>query len=312
MKKIPKIALTIGDPAGIGPEIAVKIASNQKIKEIANIIIYGAKNIIETASAKFANNQQFQIVNTDDLKFENIILGKADAMCGKSAYKTIIQATKDTINQNVDAVVTAPMCKYSVNLANITFTGHTELIAKLCETANYAMMQSSGNLRVAFVTTHIPLNNVIDNISVERIVNVTNLLHNVIKKEGIKNPKIAIAAINPHAGEYGYMGNEDEKIVKVAIAELARNKINIEGPFPSDTLFIEKIRTQFDGIVSMYHDQGHIPFKMLAFDTGVNSSLGLPIIRTSVDHGTAFDIAWKGTANTSSLYAAVITAIKRI
>ncbi len=312
MKSLPKIALTIGDVAGVGPEIAVKIAANRILKEKVKIILYGPNQIINMASAKFANNEKFTICDTGNLDFSNVIIGQANAKCGEFAYKTVIQATNDTINGKVDAIVTAPMCKASVNLANIPFTGHTELIAQLCKTANYAMMQSSGDLRVIFVTTHIPLKNVSESISTQRIIDVTNLLNNIIIKEGISSPKIAIAAINPHAGEDGYMGDEDEQIVKPAIAELAKNNIIVEGPFPSDTLFIDETRKQFDGIVSMYHDQGHIPFKMLAFDNGVNSTLGLPIIRTSVDHGTAFNLAWQGIASTNSLYAAIELALKRI
>jgi 4-hydroxythreonine-4-phosphate dehydrogenase len=173
------------------------------------------------------------------------------------------------------------------------------------------MMQSAGNLRVAFVTTHIPLREVPDAVTGERIKEVANLLSDAIKAEGIASPKIAAAALNPHAGENGYMGSEDENIVKPALDNLRKSGMNIAGPFPPDTLFIESIRSKYDGILSMYHDQGHIPFKMLAFDRGVNSTLGLPIIRTSVDHGTAFEIAWQGVADTGSLFAAIRLASVR-
>jgi 4-hydroxythreonine-4-phosphate dehydrogenase len=173
------------------------------------------------------------------------------------------------------------------------------------------MMQSAGNLRVAFVTTHIPLSAVSDAVSVERITEVAGLLEDAVRAEGIEAPKLAAAAINPHAGENGYMGLEDENIVKPALEELRGKGMDIDGPFPPDTLFIKETRERYDGILSMYHDQGHIPFKMLAFDCGVNSTLGLPIIRTSVDHGTAFEIAWRGCADTGSLYEAVKLAVKR-
>ena len=310
MRKI-KIALTIGDSTGIGPEIAVKVASNQEIIDMADIILYGSPNIIEEASARYANNKKFAVVATGDLKFKDLTIGELSAESGKVAYDTIVKATKDTIAKKVDAIVTCPANKAAINLAKIPFTGHTELIAELAGVEEFVMMQSSGNLRVVFVTTHIPLADVAKSITEEKIIKVTELLNDTIISEGIQNPKIAVAAINPHAGEDGFMGQEDEIITKLAIAKLAEKGLNISGPFPSDTLFIKDTLDKFDGIVSMYHDQGHIPFKMLAFDKGVNSTLGLPILRTSVDHGTAFNIAWQGIADTGSLTAAIKLAIKR-
>ncbi|MDD3117735.1 MAG: 4-hydroxythreonine-4-phosphate dehydrogenase PdxA, partial [Victivallales bacterium] len=220
-------------------------------------------------------------------------------------------ATRDALALRVNAVVTMPMNKASVNLAGVKFTGHTELIAAMCGVKNYAMMQSSGHLRVAFVTTHIPLAEVSRYATFARIVEVTHLLEAVCRAEGVSRPRLAAAAINPHAGENGFMGREDEETVKPALAALRREGIDIAGPFPPDTLFLADTRQRFDGIVSMYHDQGHIPFKMLAFATGVNSTLGLPIIRTSPDHGTAFEIAWQGQADPRSVFAAVRVAALR-
>ena len=306
MKQKPNIALTMGDPAGIGPELAVRAASDPEIAKFANIHIYGCLNIINEAVARFAKKDfSLQFIPTGHMKFSEVPVGKADAKCGIEAKNAVEIATKDTIAGKMDAIVTTPMNKASVNLAGIDFTGHTEFIAKLCHCSSFAMMQSSGNLRVAFVTTHIPLSEVSQAVTEERIIEVTNLLNDMIKREGIAKPKIAAAAINPHAGEDGYMGKEDEQIVKPALGKLRNSQIDIDGPFPPDTLFISEIRKKYDGILSMYHDQGHIPFKMLAFDKGVNSTLGLPIIRTSVDHGTAFNIAWQGIADTGSLYAAI-------
>jgi len=311
MNGIPRIALTMGDPAGIGPEIAVRTALLPKFRDNAEIIIYGCPEIIKAASEKFTGGKYPSIHPTGEMKLGNVPVGKEDPSCGLAAMDAVIAATRDALAGKVDAIVTCPMNKASVNLAGIKFTGHTELIAELCNCQNYAMMQSAGNLRVAFVTTHIPLKDVAAAITAERIIEVTELLNNVIKTEGIAQPLLAAAAINPHAGENGYMGSEDEEVVKPALRLLRNRGINIEGPFPPDTLFIENIRTRFDGILSMYHDQGHIPFKMLAFDRGVNSTLGLPVIRTSVDHGTAFEIAWKGIADTGSLEAALSLAIVR-
>ena len=307
----PKIALTMGDPAGIGSELAVKAATDAKLAEIMDIVLYGSPDILKTASAKFTKNKPLKIVPTGSLKFEQVTKGQISPKCGLEAYDTIVKATKDTLAGKVDAIVTAPVCKASINMAGISFTGHTELIAELCKTANFAMMQSSGKLRIIFVTTHIPVSKISSAITKKRIVEVAILLRDAILQEGVKNPLIAIAGLNPHAGENGFMGNEEIRTIIPAIEILKEMGISVQGPYPSDTLFIKGTLSMFDGIVSMYHDQGHIPFKMIAFDRGVNSTLGLPIIRTSVDHGTAFEIAWKGIADTGSLFAALRLATKR-
>jgi len=310
-----KIALTIGDPAGIGPEIAVRTASDPEFANIADITLYGSQNIIDKAAefANIAKPYSFAINPTGALKFSDITIASTNAKCGIESRNGVISATKDAIAGEVDAIVTAPMNKASVNLAEIPFTGHTELIAELCNVSNddFVMMQSSDNLRVVFVTTHIPISQVASSITKEKIIKTANLLKNAIIAEGIENPLIAISAINPHAGEDGFMGHEDEEVTKPAIKNLITAGVKVEGPFPPDTLFIKETLDRFDGIVAMYHDQGHIPFKMLAFDRGVNSTLGLPIIRTSVDHGTAFDIAWKQHADTGSLKAAIKLAVQR-
>jgi len=310
MKKI-RIALTMGDPAGIGPEIAVKAAADKELGSLADIILYGCPDIINEAAKRFAPDAKLDIKEVCDLQFSEVPIAKVDAACGLAAHNAVIVATHDALTGDVDAIVTAPINKASVNSAGIPFTGHTELIAELCKCNNFAMMQSAGNLRVAFVTTHIPLSAVAEAITEERIIEVARLLEKAIKPEGIDSPKLAAAAINPHAGENGYMGIQDEEVVKPALEKLRADGMNIDGPFPPDTLFIESTRKRYDGILSMYHDQGHIPFKMLAFDRGVNSTLGLPIIRTSVDHGTAFEIAWQGIADTGSLFAAIKLAVTR-
>ena len=303
----------MGDPAGIGPEIAVRLAhavADGKVSP-AEIVLYGAPDVIDEAVRRFAPGSGPLTVPCSDLKFSQIHPGILDARCGLAALECFRTATLDAIAGKVDAIVTCPINKAAVNLAGIPFSGHTELLASLCGVRDFVMMQSAGDLRVVFVTTHIALAQVPSAVTADRIATVTHLLRDAIVAEGIAHPKIAVAALNPHAGENGNMGREDEDVVKPAVRALAAEGFNIQGPFPPDTLFIESIRTQFDGIVSMYHDQGHIPFKMLAFDRGVNSTLGLPVIRTSVDHGTAFEIAWKGAANIGSLTAAFELARKR-
>lgn len=308
---IPKIALTAGDPAGIGPELAVKTAASPEWNNRARFVIYGEVTVLEEAARRWSDGKVTEIRSAGSLPFGSFELGRADGRCGKIAYDGLTMAVRDALSGEVDAIVTAPMNKYAVNLAGIPFTGHTERIAELCGCSNYVMMQSSGALRMVFVTCHIPLAEVPSRAVKSEIVRVTRLLDEAVRAEGIASPKLAMAAINPHAGENGCMGVEDERETKPAIAELRAAGIDVDGPFPPDTLFVESTRSRYDGLVTMYHDQGHIPFKMLAFDRGVNSTMGLPIIRTSVDHGTAFEIAWKGVADTGSLEAAIRTAIAR-
>lgn len=298
----------MGDPAGIGPELCVRAAALPEFSGI-KFVIYGGKTVIEEASRRFSNGMIPELCDTGSPK--ELVFAKNSAECGKAAYDALTAATLDALQGKVDAIVTAPMNKYSVNLTGIPFSGHTERIAELCQTPVFAMMQSSGKFRVAFVTTHIGICDVPSHVTVERIIDVGKMLRDVIKSEGIADPVIACAALNPHAGENGCMGKEDETVVKVAVAALNEMGIKVDGPIPPDVVFVEKFRSRYDGIISMYHDQGHIPFKMVAFDSGVNSTLGLPIIRTSPDHGTAFDIAWQGKADMGSFLAACRTAILR-
>ncbi len=306
-----RIAVSMGDPAGIGPELAVRAAADGKWRDQAQLVIYGDPEIIRETAHRFTPGFEPEIQATGSLSFSAVPQGVADAACGRAAYDAVVAATRDALAGRVAALVTAPMNKYAVNLAGIPFTGHTELIAEMCGVEDFAMMQSSGNLRVAFVTTHIALKAVPEQATFERIVRVGELLHEAVRAEGVAEPRLAAAAINPHAGENGCMGEEDERVVKPALLELRRWGAAIDGPFPPDTLFIARTLARYDGILSMYHDQGHIPFKMLAFDSGVNSTLGLPVIRTSPDHGTAFEIAWRGRADRGSFDAAVTLAIAR-
>ncbi len=309
-RNLPRLALTMGDPAGIGPELLAKAVADRRWHDRAELILYGDREVLETALARFAPGCTAEICACTAMT-ETWRLGEAQAACGRAAFETVTRATLDALAGRVEAIVTAPMNKYAVNLAGIPFTGHTELIAELCHVPEVVMMQSAGNLRVVFVTTHIGIAEVASQVTRERIDFVTRRLFDVCRAEGIAVPKLAAAALNPHAGEDGFMGREDEDTVKPALAALRRDGIDIAGPFPPDTLFIPGTLEKFDGIVSMYHDQGHIPFKMLAFDRGVNSTLGLPIIRTSPDHGTAFAIAGQGVADTGSFFAAIDAAIRR-
>jgi len=328
----PLLAVTMGDPSGVGPELVVKVATNPRVTDFSDLVIVGNASILQEAIRRFSPQAKLTVVDnwTDATKFshakneilcltinpavnfEAIKIGKESPLSGKIAYDCIVEATQAVIDGYASAIVTAPVNKAAINQAGIVgFSGHTELVAEMSNCTNFTMQQSSGKFHVSFVTTHIPLREVVKNITQDKIIANFKLLHQGLIDEGITNPKIAIAAINPHAGENGYMGDEDIKITTPAIKTLQDLGFRVEGPFPPDTLFIPEIREQFDGIVCMYHDQGHIPFKMIAFDTGVNSTLGLPIIRTSVDHGTAFNLAWQGIASEESLIQALILATKK-
>ena len=312
--RLPKIAFTMGDPAGIGPEIIVRMLEDHpEFAEKAELFIYGSPEVIRDAIGRFCKRPlpPFDPVEATGIKVSHLADGILSAECGLAAYETVVRAAKDAVAGKIDAMVTAPVNKAAVCLNGIPFSGHTELVAEICGTKDFAMMQSAGSLRIAFVTTHIALSKVPAACTFDRIVRTAGLLHDAVRAEGIPEPRIAIAAINPHAGENGNMGREDEDTVKPAVRRMNELGIHAEGPVPPDALFVQSVLRKYDGIVSMYHDQGHIPFKMLAFDRGVNSTLGLPIIRTSVDHGTVFNIAGQGIADFGSLAEAFRIALKR-
>jgi 4-hydroxythreonine-4-phosphate dehydrogenase len=301
----------MGDPAGVGPELCARAATAHEFKDV-EFRFYGTQGVLDEAFRRFgAGAPPPEAAFDSGLTFADVPVGKADARCGKSAYDALTAATEDVRSGECAALVTAPMNKYSVNLAGIPFTGHTERIAELCGCSDFAMLQSTGGLRVIFATTHIPISEVSKQLTKERIVLVSKLLYEAIKEEGIAAPRLAAAALNPHAGENGCMGHEERDTVIPALEELRAAGVAIDGPYPPDVMFIERIRSKYDGLVAMYHDQGHIPVKMLAFDSCVNSTLGIPIIRTSPDHGTAFDIAWQGRADTGSFFAAIRLALRR-
>ena len=315
-KRKCRIALSMGDPAGVGPELLARAAAEKKFAGECDFVLFGERSIIEEALRRYAPGIDISgvdiVESSNILNFADMKPGEPDALAGKAAFEAVKAAAESVIAGVNDAIVTAPVNKYSVNLSGIEFSGHTEMIAEMCKTDDFAMMQSSGRLHVAFVTTHIPIARVAESISVERILTVADMLVNALHSEGVENPRIAVMALNPHAGENGCMGSEDETVTKVAVAELQTRGIDAEGPVVPDVLFVPGRYEKYDGILSMYHDQGHIPFKMLAFDSGVNSTIGLPIIRCSPDHGSAFDIAWgRGTCGTGSFFAAIELAVKR-
>lgn len=321
------IGITMGDAAGIGPEIILNSFINKNIAS-SKIIIIGNYDVINkvrnllgikvklnkihnVSEAKFEKNT-LDIVHFNNIDINKLTPGKVQAMAGKAAFEYVKKSVELALNKEIDAVVTAPLNKESMHLAGYKFPGHTEIFAKYTKTQNYAMFLYSNKLKVIFVSTHMSLQNAICKLSTRRVEKVIQLAHDFMKKLGVKNPKIGVAGINPHAGEGGLFGKEELKYIFPAIISKKNEGINVEGPIPPDTIFIKGIKRIYNVIIAMYHDQGCIPFKLLAFNKGVNITVGIPIIRTSVDHGVAFDIAWKGRADNSSMIQAIRLASRLV
>ncbi|TDT62791.1 4-hydroxythreonine-4-phosphate dehydrogenase PdxA [Fonticella tunisiensis] len=315
------IGITMGDPAGVGPEVTLKaITSKHSFK--AQYVIYGSVKVIEyyrnllgielpvnkISRAGDYKGGRINVIDVVDIAMEDFEIGKVSPKCGDAAFRYVEAAVKDALEGDIRAVVTAPLNKEALHLGGHNFDGHTEIFAKLTNTSKYSMMLFGGPLKVIHVSTHTSLRNACDRVKKERVFDVINLANDTLKKMGIKEPRIAVAGLNPHAGESGIFGDEEIKEITPAIEMARENGINAEGPVPPDTVFLKAVKGKYDIVVVMYHDQGHIPVKLLGFDTGVNMTVGLPIIRTSVDHGTAFDIAGKGIADEKSMIEAMKTA----
>ncbi|OGW23264.1 MAG: 4-hydroxythreonine-4-phosphate dehydrogenase PdxA, partial [Nitrospirae bacterium GWB2_47_37] len=306
--KSKKIAITIGDPAGIGPEIVLKAIMSHEITGICEPVIVGDRAVIEEAIGKLglpAGIKDLELIDTSSIKDGNFQKNKPTAEGGRACASYIKKAVELALNKSVDAVVTAPISKEALKMAGFKWPGHTEMLAELTNTKDFAMMFYSEKLKVILVTIHTALSNVPDLIKKEKVLKTIILAKKSCDMLDIKNPLIAVSGLNPHAGESGIFGNEEIKEIAPAIEEAQNMGIPVSGPYPADTLFHRAYNGEFDIIVCMYHDQGLTPFKMIAFEKGVNMTVGLPIIRTSPDHGTACDIAWKGIANPSSIIEAI-------
>ncbi|MEO8680332.1 MAG: 4-hydroxythreonine-4-phosphate dehydrogenase PdxA [Vicinamibacterales bacterium] len=277
----PRVAITVGDPAGIGPEIAAKAAADPGVREICEPIIFAPPAI------------------------NGLRLGEVSGAAGQAAYDTIVRAVNAAKGGQVDAIATAPINKFAFSRAGLSWKGHTELIGHLCGTSRVAMMFYSVPLKVVLITVHVPLARVPGLITREAVEDTIALTHESLPQFGILKPRLAVAGLNPHAGEGGLLGSEEAEVLAPAVAASRARGIEVSGPFPADTIFVRAHRGEFDCVLACYHDQGLIPVKLLAFGHAVNVTLGLPIIRTSVDHGTAFDIAGKGVADPGSLIEAV-------
>ena len=335
----PIIAITMGDPAGIGAEIIVKALESKEFYEKVIPVVIGNKESLQDAINFIPSNLKINSVkkiknikgifgNIDLLNLDNIQLndfkyGEINKKAGKAAIEYIFESIKLVKDNKVDAVVTGPIHKEAINLAGYNYTGHTEIFAEKTNTKNYAMMLADKNMRVIHVSTHVSLKTACDLVKKERVKNVIQLADLAMKKLGVNEPKIGVAGLNPHAGEQGLFGTEELEEIEPAINEAKDEGINVEGPIAPDTIFSKVRGMQYDIAVVMYHDQGHIPMKVTSFEynnatgnwtsvSGVNATIGLPVIRTSVDHGTAFGKAGEGRANEESMKEAIEMAIRFI
>jgi 4-phospho-D-threonate 3-dehydrogenase / 4-phospho-D-erythronate 3-dehydrogenase len=302
------IAVTIGDPAGIGPEVVLKAVTSREVQGLANWIIVGDQAALEKtsetcevnpASLCAAFRPSMAIGNSDRYEF-----GQLSPVCGKAAVEYVKVATEMCLNNEAQAMVTAPLNKEAVTLSGMQFSGHTEYIAELCRADDSRMMLSNGKLSVVHVTTHISLRNAIE-ATTARILRTIELGNEGMNLLGCERPRIAMAGLNPHAGEHGLFGDEDAARIIPAIKAARAKGVLVDGPHAPDTIFLRAAQGEYDMVVAMYHDQGHIAMKLIDFQHTVNVSLGIPIIRTSVDHGTAFDIAGKNAADPENMIAAM-------
>ena len=277
----PRVAITVGDPSGIGPEVAAAAAGDPAVREVCDPILYGPP-----AGQSFPP-------------------GLLSADAGRAAYDAIVRATDDAMRGAVAAVATAPVNKEALRLAGLPWSGHTDLLAHLTRAPRVAMLFHSEPLRVVLATVHVPLVEVPLLLTRELMEDTIALTARELPRFGRPSPRIAVAGLNPHAGEHGLFGREEQTAIAPAIESARARGIDVAGPFPADTLFVRAVRGEFDVVVACYHDQGLIPIKLAAFGRAVNVTLGLPIVRPSVDHGTAFDIAGKGVADAGSMIEAV-------
>ncbi|MFS0639157.1 4-hydroxythreonine-4-phosphate dehydrogenase PdxA [Mesobacillus foraminis] len=324
----PVVGITMGDAAGVGPEIILKSLAYEEMYQISAPLVIGDSKILERAKS-YVNSElmiksvsaeeldqvsyQFGTVHCLDLNLlpSDLPVGQVSPDAGHAAFEYLRTAIELAKEQKIDAICTAPLNKEALQKGGHKYPGHTEILADLTDTEDFSMMLSAPNLKVIHVTTHVGIIDAVKMINPERVYHVIKLAHETLEKAGISSPKIAVCGINPHAGESGLFGygEEEEKVIP-GVEKAQAEGINAVGPLPADTLFFRAVRGDFDIVVAMYHDQGHGPVKVLGLDAGVNITVGLPIIRTSVDHGTAFDIAGKGIADEKSLMEAMRQAVE--
>lgn len=324
----PTVAITMGDPAGIGPEVVVRALADPAVRSLARYVVYGHNAALTLEADRLGldagwyrvahdSDRATRPIDEDVVVFdfpgfeEHVLVDRGPSRSGGLGSKAFVEtAIADALRppgdpRRVDAVVTAPIAKASWSMAGFRWPGHTELFAHRCKARRVGMMFVSPRMRVILATTHIPLLRLRDELTIGRVHDPIDLGHEACRELGIESPRIAVCGLNPHAGEQGLFGDEEERLIAPAIEAARRTGIDVHGPFPADTLFIRAAAGDWDLVVAMYHDQGLIPVKLLGWDKAVNWTVGLPIVRTSPDHGTAFDIAGRGRASPGSMIAAI-------
>lgn len=321
MSPPPIVAITLGDPAGTGPEIILKALAQPEVRALGRMLIVGDAATLDRAQTYTGTKLRLNavaapegarfdpdVLDVLDLKnvdLANLTVGKVSPMAGHAAYEYVKTAAELALAGRVGAIVTSALNKAALNAAGHHFDGHTGLLAEVCQAPGATMMLVADKLRVTHVSTHVSLRQAIDRVRPERILKVLQLTHDAVRRLGIDRPRLAVAGLNPHAGEGGLFGDEEEKYIAPAIAQARALGLDASGPWPGDTVFFRTLQGEFDGAVAMYHDQGHVAAKMLGIWRGVNVTLGLPIIRTSVEHGTDFTNAGTGRGDPRSLIEAI-------
>lgn len=323
----PRIGISIGDPSGIGPEIVLKSVADDEVRRLCLPVIVGDAAELKRQARALGFAYDYQILHETDFDsarfLDPVVLdtntlaepvkwGCLSASSGKAAIAAIETCVRLSLEGKLDAMTTAPINKESLKLAGSPFPGHTEMLTALCDSSRSLMCFFAGDLRVFLFTVHCSLADAIKAITKERVAEALELADRELRRFGTAHPRIAVAGLNPHAGEHGLFGSEEAREIEPAIERCRANGIDVKGPFPADTIFLRAFSGEFDAVAACYHDQGLVAVKCLAFGQAVNVTLGLPIIRTSVDHGTAFDIAGKGVADHHSLVEAIKTAVKLV
>ena len=335
--KRPILAISMGDPAGVGPEVIVKSLGVPDIFTRCRPLVVGSAEVMRAAAKIVGSNWKIRalaapekalyqpgtidVLDLGGVDMAQLRYGAVQAQCGEAAFQAVVKVIQLAMTGQADATVTAPLNKEALNLAGHHFSGHTEIYAHYTSTSSYTMMLAFENLRVVHVSTHVSLAEACRRVKKERVLEVIRLADRAVRELGIARPRVAVAGLNPHAGEGGLFGQEEMEEISPAISQAAADGLDVQGPFPADSVFAKARAGWYDIVVAMYHDQGHIPLKMAGFVwdeskgtwagvSGVNITLGLPIIRSSVDHGTAFDLAGKGTANAKSMTDAIDYAIR--
>lgn len=322
----PRVAITLGDAAGIGPEVSLKAVADPEIRRILRPLLVGPGAVVEAAvhwtapapalrriaaaSEAVYPDDAVELLSTSELTPKEAPMGRLSAAAGAAGVAAVETAARLALAGEVDAVVTAPLNKGAIRLAGVDYPGHTEILAAVAGAPSARMLLVSGSLRVCHVTVHVSLRQAIDLIRRDRVLATIRDAHEGLRRLGIRQPRLAVAGLNPHAGEGGLFGREEIEEIAPACEAACAEGLQVAGPLPPDTVFLRAARGEFDGVIAQYHDQGHIPIKLFGFHGGVNITLGLPFIRTSVDHGTAFDIAGRGIADPTSMKEALRVAVQ--